>query len=216
MPKMSKMKISKMRHYWYKFWAYFWYPKIWIRSIFLANYLTKYLAGYDSILDIGGGQGILSVVLAKKLKIKVVNTDIVDYSTKGVPFVLCQENKLPFADKEFSASLLIDVLHHSRDPENLLKETIRVTKKRVLVIENYHYSAKVVLAKYFHWLFDAVQTVIFGIPLPRIASLKKWRAFFKKLSLRIETEENLKGKIPLINQYLFVLCCPKKILLNDN
>ncbi|KKT74585.1 MAG: Methyltransferase type 11 [Candidatus Yanofskybacteria bacterium GW2011_GWA1_48_10] len=201
----SSMKFDLQKRLWHKFWAYFWYPKIYVRAKILAPYLAKFLQKKSTILDIGGGQGILSLVLARLLQAEVVNTDIVDYSTKGVPFVLSKKDKLPFNDKSFDYSLLIDVLHHCPAPEALLKEAKRVTRSQIVILENNISARAVGNKKDLHWLMDAVQSVIFGIPLPRSIPVKYWQSLLKREGFVVTKEEDTSGKLPLINQHLFVI-----------
>jgi ubiquinone/menaquinone biosynthesis C-methylase UbiE len=174
-----------------------------IRAEILSCYLARYLPENCSILDIGGGQGLITNLLAKKLHARAVNTDVINYSLDA-SCISCQKDQLPFSKHQFDYSLLIDVLHHAQNPEKLLKEAKRVTRNKIIVLENRNPSSH----KFFSlitWFLDATQTFFFGIPLPKTLPLSFWRRTFRRLRLKIELDVSTKGQIPFINQRLFIL-----------
>ena len=45
--------------------------------------------------------------------------------------------KLPYADNSFDFCMLIDICHHTTDPEKILKECVRVSRKFILIKDVY-------------------------------------------------------------------------------
>ena len=45
-------------------------------------------------------------------------------------------NSLPISDSKFNTVLLLTVLHHTNKPEIVLKEAVRVSKERLIVMED--------------------------------------------------------------------------------
>ncbi len=88
------------------------------------------------VLDIGcGSEAPLSFFLTKK-GAKVIAGDVTKeivnqakkFSKKADIRVFGAE-KLPFRDKEFDFTFMMDVLEHVEDPEKAIKEAVRVTKE---------------------------------------------------------------------------------------
>lgn len=93
-----------------------------------------------SVVDIGCGDGFLLKELLEKYKdIKVLGLDISPVAIekakeKGIDTVLCDiTERLPFEDNSFDSALLLDVLEHMFQPEPVLREAIRVSKKYVYI-----------------------------------------------------------------------------------
>lgn len=101
---------------------------------------TLSLVDSDSgtVLDLGCGDGLLLSLLQKKgLKVKGL-----DISEKGIEkskekgldvSVFDFSNPLPFPDNAFDTVIMLDLLEHLYDPEFLLKEARRVSRKHVVV-----------------------------------------------------------------------------------
>jgi len=91
------------------------------------------------VLDLGCGDGLflkmlknkgirgigvdVSEVAIEKAKIKGLDVKKFDFAT----------NKLPFPDNSFETVVLLDVLEHLYQPERVLKEAYRVSKKNLLI-----------------------------------------------------------------------------------
>ena len=112
------------------------------RSKLVYEQLRPYLIG-SSILDLGCGDGNIGALVSGK---QVTLADIYRHTNVGntkLPFVLLRQGVgLPFRDNEFDCTMMTAVLHHSDDPEQLLREAYRVTKDRVIVIETVYGLAK--------------------------------------------------------------------------
>lgn len=48
--------------------------------------------------------------------------------------------KIPFPDQYFDVTILVTVLHHVQDTDSLMKEVWRVTKRRVIVVEDVYHT----------------------------------------------------------------------------
>lgn len=97
------------------------------------------LAG--SVLDLGCGDARLAQMLAQdgftpQLADVYENPNV---ANTGMPFkLLGQSEAVPFDDNQFDNTLLLTVLHHSDNPEQVLHEARRVTRPdgKVIVIES--------------------------------------------------------------------------------
>ncbi len=83
-----------------------------------------------SCLEIGAGDGFLSSILKQRFK-SVTATDVEKrrFSCKGVRFVECGAEKLPFPDNSFDYIISFHVLEHLTDRRRALSEFLRVLKK---------------------------------------------------------------------------------------
>ncbi|RPI19200.1 MAG: hypothetical protein EHM58_02465 [Ignavibacteriae bacterium] len=112
------------------------------RAKIIARQVSPFIIG-DSIIDIGCGDGLVNRYLNKKVE-KIHLIDIFKYVEKNLPykFSLYKENssfpQVPNADTTF----LLTVLHHSKKPLHLIKETSIKTNCRTIIIESIYGSTR--------------------------------------------------------------------------
>jgi ubiquinone/menaquinone biosynthesis C-methylase UbiE len=100
----------------------------------LTDCFAANLESGDRVLDVGCGSGILGAALARHLPGLVVEG--VETSPRGgepIRVHAYRGGALPFSDDSYDVVILADVLHHDRDPLNVLKECARVASRRVIV-----------------------------------------------------------------------------------
>lgn len=95
----------------------------------------------EKVLDIGAGGGWIGELLSEKKKVKVQLLDVEDFNRSRLALKLYDGERIPFPDNSFDSSLLLFVLHHCKDPFVVLKEAIRVTKKRLIIYEDTYTSS---------------------------------------------------------------------------
>ncbi|NVJ90218.1 MAG: methyltransferase domain-containing protein [Methylocystaceae bacterium] len=136
-----------------------------------------------SILDIGCGHG----QLAARLK-----QDNPQWQFQGVDVVVQPECSIsvsrydgvtiPYPDDSFDAVFCIDMLHHTTEPEILLKEAGRVARKWVIIKDH------IADSKWDHYvltLLDWLGNAGTGVPLPyNFLSSLEWQALFDKVGLK--------------------------------
>ncbi len=98
----------------------------------------------NTILDVGGGMGRLSLALAESDKYNVVLTDIsIDMlglaeekaaRLKNLIFVNADAHRLPFASDRFDLIVGLDLFCHLEKPKRALKEFHRILKDKGLLI----------------------------------------------------------------------------------
>src|SRR5436305_2445942 len=105
----------------------------------LLKFTSPYLGRTN--LDIGCGNGLTSLIHQNRLGIAPTLCDVIDIRhslARSLPFILLQDDKLPFGDGAFQSSYIQYVLHHLPSPSqvfNLLTGALRVSKNVVIVEE---------------------------------------------------------------------------------
>jgi SAM-dependent methyltransferase len=88
------------------------------------------------ILDLGCGEGYVGSAITEQTQADVLLMDVVDYHRADLPFILYDGVHVPLASNAVDAVFLYFVLHHARDPSNLLKEALRVSSGAVVIVES--------------------------------------------------------------------------------
>jgi SAM-dependent methyltransferase len=100
-------------------------------------------AAPQSILDVGCGEGVLTVEWAERLgDRRIVGIDLDDAKLRAewerrtrpnLEFRVEEATSLSFADDEFDMATAIEVLEHVPEPEATVAEMVRVARRRLLV-----------------------------------------------------------------------------------
>jgi ubiquinone/menaquinone biosynthesis C-methylase UbiE len=136
----------------------------------------RYILG--SVLDVGSGRGYIAKEIAKAGK-KVQCLDVKDLNLTDLPLKVYGGKRIPFKDNSFGTVLTCYVLHHAEDPIYLLKECVRVAKKRLIIFED---DADGPLTKILDVLFNKLH----GVDTPlNFKNVNEWVKEFRKLNLKI-------------------------------
>jgi SAM-dependent methyltransferase len=100
-----------------------------------ATAVAPYIVG-SRVLDLGAGESYVGAVLVNLCGLWVCSADIGPFRRVPGPYVTYDGTRLPFIDGAFDTTLTLLTLHHSKDPERVLDEAVRVTCRRVLVMES--------------------------------------------------------------------------------
>ena len=98
--------------------------------------ILRDLIGPESlqVLDVGCGSGEVAERLQLVLpQLQLQGVDVKVRPETRIPVQSFDGRKLPFADDSFDYCLLVDVLHHTEDPQELLSECLRVARIGVVV-----------------------------------------------------------------------------------
>jgi SAM-dependent methyltransferase len=98
--------------------------------------LRPYLAGATNILDLGAGGCTVAKLIKMREGVEVTPVDVVDHNVTDLPLLVYDGTTLPFADKTFDVSLIVFVLHHATEPAALLREAVRVTRSKIVILED--------------------------------------------------------------------------------
>ena len=83
--------------------------------------------------------------------------DTVNHNETPLPFALYDGTTLPFDDKSFDTTLMINVLSHSKSPIDSLREAIRVTQNRIIIKETVYFNeAQRCFSEFMDWFYTCV------------------------------------------------------------
>lgn len=102
----------------------------------IANWLTE----SEYCLDLGGGYGRITEVLEPRFR----RTFMIDYSSRELrvastrlartTLIRGDIRKIPFEDNTFDCVVIIKVLHHIKEPREMIEEVVRVARNGGTVI----------------------------------------------------------------------------------
>ena len=170
---------------------------------------TEFIKKGDKILDFGCGSGIVSKNFQDFFKADILGVDIKDSRVVSIPFKKIKEvssEKLPFNDLSFDVALVSYVLHHTKDPGEILKELKRVAK-RIIVYEDLPEGFLSKLRCFFHEISYKIlfQRVKYRF---NFKTEKKWKELFEKLGLKIVAQKKASGRFNFIDptsKIIFIL-----------
>ncbi|PEN15078.1 hypothetical protein CRI94_01970 [Longibacter salinarum] len=123
------------------------------RAAAKANRVRPWLSAGDGshhggrwkLLDLGAGEGYVGRILQRGDMIRsgesgipwdVQLCDVIDLNRTELPHDTYDGVRLPYEENAFDATILYFVLHHCEHAEAVLREALRVTSGRVIVVES--------------------------------------------------------------------------------
>ena len=162
-----------------------------LRWKYLVSRLSPYLNDVNKVLDLGASCGRLANELSKKHpKIDFVGVDTHVQPKTFIPIKEYDGKKLPFPDNSFDCVIIIDVLHHDENPEIILKEAKRVSKKYILVKDHFwNNKLDFLLLKYADYFGNKP----YGVKLPyNFFKISDWNNIIRKVNLKITKSEKFR------------------------
>ncbi len=142
----------------------------------------------EKILDIGAGNcGLTAMITGSGMNI--IPIDVKDRSFfESVRPQIFDGIKLPFPDHSFDTALLITVLHHSHDPDQLLQEALRVSKRVVIMEDIFRNPVQMRLTKFA----DSLANLEFAGHPHNNRDDNSWRKTFDGLNATVVYQEEFR------------------------
>jgi SAM-dependent methyltransferase len=168
----------------------------------LSELLAELVPPSCSLLDIGCGDGKLArSLLDKRPDLRIEGVDVLVRERVWLPVTAFDGRNIPYHEACFDGVMLIDVLHHTRDPLALLREAIRVSRRWLIVKDHILQGPAAGLRLRF---MDYIGNARHAVALPyNYPSAEEWNEFRRELDLKVAGEVKDLGLYPKPFDYLF-------------
>ena len=171
-----------------------WLHESWIharRIRVLARHFAELIPPRATVLDIGCGDGKLAAsIQALRPDVEITGIDVLVRAGTAIPVQPFDGLTIPMATNSVETAILIDVLHHTDAPAQLLAEAARVATKQVVIKDHYRrgFAAYQTLK-----LMDGVGNARHGVAIPcNYLRADEWDDLFRATGLlRMECRERL-------------------------
>jgi SAM-dependent methyltransferase len=156
----------------------------------LAERVSQVLQPGDQVLDVGCGIGALGRAImdlpSSPPDVRVSRLERVRRGNELIPVDEYDGHTIPHADRSFDVVILADVLHHEKDPNHLLAECVRISR-RLVIIKDHKPDGLFGHARIC--LLDWAANDPYSVPcLYRYQTLPQWRNMFVQHQLLVENE----------------------------
>ncbi|MGY8802726.1 MAG: class I SAM-dependent methyltransferase [bacterium] len=150
----------------------------------LSGHLASLFPKDANVLDVGCGDGTIDTLLMQlRPDITIEGIDILVRPETKIPVREFDGRVIPVADNSFDAVVFVDVLHHSEDATQLLREARRVARECVVIKDHRRDGF---LAEQTLRFMDDVGNKRFGVDLPyNYWSHAEWHAAFSEVGLGV-------------------------------
>lgn len=150
----------------------------------LSNQIASLIPIGSSFLDVGCGNGNITSRISKLSSSKAEGLDVFLREDCKIPVSCFDGKQIPFADKSFDFCIFVDVLHHTENISQLIKEAMRVSKNGV-IIKDHLVNGK--LSYETLKLMDDVGNKRFGVNLPyNYYTYDNWMKTFSECNLKVD------------------------------
>lgn len=172
----------------------------------IVDLFEPFIEEGEKILDIGAGGGWISEEIQRRKKAEITLLDVKDFNQTDLKIVLYDGENIPFPDNSFDISLLIFALHHCLNFAKVLEEAKRVSKKKIIIIEDVPTSP---INKIFLCVWDVVTNIPSLIKFPGetftfdFKTVSQWQKILDGLRLKVVFKKEFQSN-KLIHHVLLI------------
>jgi SAM-dependent methyltransferase len=168
----------------------------------LSAILATTLPKDARVLDVGAGDGSIAAnIMKQRADLAIEGVDVFQRPTTQIPVTVFDGHRLPFADSSFDCVLFVDVLHHTDDASELVREAARVANNSV-VIKDHLLEGMFAgpTLRFMDWVGNRGHDVVLPYNyLPR----SKWDQIFSGAGLQVASWRGELGLYPDPASWLF-------------
>jgi SAM-dependent methyltransferase len=168
----------------------------------LSAILATTLPKDARVLDVGAGDGSIAAnIMKQRADLAIEGVDVFQRPTTQIPVTVFDGHHLPFADSSFDCVLFVDVLHHTDDASELVREAARVANNSV-VIKDHLLEGMFAgpTLRFMDWVGNRGHDVVLPYNyLPR----SKWDQIFSGAGLQVASWRGELGLYPDPASWLF-------------
>lgn len=178
------------------------------RSDIIFEQIRPYISG-NSVLDIGAGDGKVGNLIHQTLSKNTTLVDVIDYNETGLPLQVYDGMILPYESNSFDTSILSVVLHHADQPLQILQEAVRVTNRRIILIESVYFNEEhKSLNSILDWFYNRVLHENVNCPF-HFQTPAGWESTFRHYGLRMGASVDLGIDQPTVPEYHWLYAVDK-------
>ena len=165
------------------------------RAQVLSEHLAAALPSGSSVLDVGCGDGkIARMVMDLRPDVDIRGIDVLVRPDTAIPVEEFDGVTFPAADNSYDTVTFVDVLHHTDNPTDLLREASRVARTSVVVKDH---VVSGLLAEPTLKFMDVVGNERHGVVLPfNYLSNNEWDRAFSDAGLAVDSRNDDLGLYP--------------------
>jgi len=100
----------------------------------LCKNLIECMPSNITLLDVGCGDGSLAAkIMRLRPDVAIRGIDVMIRDQVHIPVELFDSANFPYDDASFDTVMFVDVLHHTQNPERLLREAARVARRNIII-----------------------------------------------------------------------------------
>lgn len=168
----------------------------------ISSHIAPILPENAEVLDVGCGDGLIDrLILEHRPDVNICGIDVLIRPHTYIPVTQFDGRSIPFKDNEFDVVMFVDVLHHTEEPEILLKEAERVSNKCIIIKDHCKngFLAEPIL-RFMDWVGNARH----GVVLPyNYWDEMSWKKAFESLNLKIDKFQRKLGLYPPPASWVF-------------
>lgn len=148
----------------------------------LTRLLTPHLQDVATVLDVGASCGRLARRLMDATGCSISGIDVHIQPHAKIPVRRYDGRSFPFPDSAFDCVMMVDMLHHTENIEQMLSEACRVSRRYVLIKDHYWETGSDLTALR---IADYIGNAPYGISLPyTYLRLDEWANLFHRHGLK--------------------------------
>jgi SAM-dependent methyltransferase len=161
----------------------------------LADWLVRLLPQNAKVLDVGCGDGLLAKIVGDaRPDLTLEGIDVLVRENTHVPVRYFDGKRIDSPDGSYDAVMFVDVLHHTDDPEVLVKEAARVARQSVVIKDH---TKNGLLAGPTLSFMDWVGNARYGVALPyNYWPRRRWDDMFQRQNLKVDEWVDRLGLYP--------------------
>jgi SAM-dependent methyltransferase len=154
------------------------------------------------VLDVGCGDGRLArEIKLLRTELDIQGLDVFARPGAAIPVTVFDGRRLPFEKGSFDVVMFSDVLHHTEDPGELVREAARVARVGLAIKDHLEQG---LLAHATLSLMDLIGNAAHGVALPyNYWRLDQWESAFRDIGLKPVIWQTKLGLYPVPANMLF-------------